>query len=56
MHHVFHLIAYGGIVGRDELLRMLQAVVKVSKIISFSGIVCKLPYSLGRKVESSNKT
>ena len=33
VHHVFHLIAYGDSIGRVELLGMLQAVVKVCKIL-----------------------
>ena len=39
VHHVFHLIAYGGNIGRPELLRMLQAVVKVCKILYHAYLV-----------------
>ena len=39
VHHVFHLIAYGGNIGRPELLRMLQAVVKVCKILYHTYLV-----------------
>ena len=56
VHHVFHLITYGGSVGQAELLRMLQAVVKVCEILLHAYYKLFNFILIGGKVKPSIKT